>query len=82
MDVGKAESRLIGIFHSAKLDYVQEGTVNNRDRWFNLKYYTWVEQQGKTVAELNAQRSQAWWAEERSKVLDVNARLSEARKHS
>ena len=82
MDVGKAESRLIGIFHSAKLDYVQEGTVNNRDRWFNLKYYTWVEQQGKTVAELNAQRSQSWWAEERSKVLDVNDRLSEARKHS
>ncbi len=82
MDAGKAESRLTGIFHSAKLDYVQEGTVNNRDRWFNLKYYTWVEQQGKTVAELNAQRSQAWWAEERSKVLDVNARLSEARKHS
>jgi cysteine synthase A len=82
MDAGKAEARLAGIFLSAKLDYIQEGTVNNRDRWFNLKYYTWVEQQGKTVAELNAQRSQEWWAEERGKVRGVNDRLSEARKRS
>jgi hypothetical protein len=82
MDAGKAESRLAGIFHSAKLDYIQEGTVNNRDRWFNLKYYTWVEQQGKTVAELNVQKSQSWWAEERSSIQDVDNRLSEARKRS
>ena len=33
-------------------------------RWHNLKYYTWVEQQGKTVEELDAQRDPAWWEAE------------------
>ena len=46
MDRTKAAVRLAHIFHGQKLDYIQEGTVLNRDRWFNLKYYTWVEQQG------------------------------------
>lgn len=36
-------------------DYLEELTYQARKRIHNLKYYTWVEQQGKTVAELNAQ---------------------------
>lgn len=32
-----------------------ELTYADRKRVHNLKYYTWVEQQGKTVEELNAQ---------------------------
>ena len=35
---------------------VYEGTRENRMRWHNLKYFTWVEQQNKTVAQLNAQK--------------------------
>ncbi|MGE5485984.1 MAG: PLP-dependent cysteine synthase family protein [Ignavibacteriales bacterium] len=75
----KAAARYEAVFRGVKIDYVQEGTRDNRDRWFNLKYYTWVEQQGKTVAELNAQRSQAWWAEERAKVREVDRLLMKAR---
>jgi hypothetical protein len=75
----EAERRHRSIFLDAKLDYVQEGTVQNRERWFNLKYYTWVEQQGKTVEELNAQRSQSWWKDQQDKVEDVDARLLKAR---
>ena len=37
-----------------KLDNIQELTYADRKRVHNLKYYTWVEQQGKTVEELNA----------------------------
>ena len=37
-----------------KLDNMQELTYQDRKRVHNLKYYTWVEQQGKTVEELNA----------------------------
>ena len=37
-----------------KLDNMQELTYADRKRVHNLKYYTWVEQQGKTVEELNA----------------------------
>ena len=36
-------------------DYMEELTYVTRKRIHNLKYYTWVEQQGKTAAELNAQ---------------------------
>lgn len=37
------------------VDYVEEFTYLTKKRIHNLKYYTWVEQQGKTVDELNAQ---------------------------
>ena len=37
-----------------KLDNMQELTYADRKRVHNLKYYTWVEQQGRTVEELNA----------------------------
>ncbi|MBR3272023.1 MAG: pyridoxal-5-phosphate-dependent protein subunit beta, partial [Clostridia bacterium] len=36
-------------------DSMEELTYVTRKRIHNLKYYTWVEQQGKTVEELNAQ---------------------------
>lgn len=37
-----------------KTDNMLELTYNDKKRIHNLKYYTWVEQQGKTVEELNA----------------------------
>ncbi len=42
--------RLIG----QKTDHLLELTYTERKRVHNLKYYTWVEQQGKTSDELNA----------------------------
>ncbi|MDK2927741.1 MAG: hypothetical protein PWR31_1432 [Bacillota bacterium] len=79
LDFEQAAARFHSIFRGVKLDYIQEGTRFNRERWFNLKYYTWVEQQGKTVEELDAQRSPGWWAEERAKVAAVDARLRRVR---
>ena len=37
------------------IDYTQELTYYDRKRIHNLKYYTWVEQQGKTYEEIQAQ---------------------------
>ena len=37
-----------------KTDNMMEMGYAERKRVHNLKYYTWVEQQGKTVDELNA----------------------------
>ncbi|MEO8584598.1 MAG: pyridoxal-phosphate dependent enzyme [Acidobacteriota bacterium] len=74
-----AEARLASVFHGQKLDWISEGTVESRERWHNLKYFTWVEQQGKTVAQLDAQRSQAWWSGEAALAGDVDRRLREAR---
>ena len=37
------------------IDNIQELTYQDRKRIHNLKYYTWIEQQGRDVEELNAQ---------------------------
>ncbi len=48
-----------GVYHRYLMgegtDNLQELTYQDRKRIHNLKYYTWVEQQGKTYEELNAQ---------------------------
>ncbi len=75
----RAEAHLASIFHGQKLDWITEGTAENRDRWHNLKYFTWVEQQGKTVVELDAQRSPRWWSDQAALAGDVDRRLREAR---
>lgn len=44
-----------GHLESIRTDNMAELTYEMRRRVHNLKYYTWVEQQGKTYEELNAQ---------------------------
>ena len=44
-------------------DHVKELTYPDRKAIHNLKYFTWVEQQGKTVAELNALWSPSFWTD-------------------
>ena len=80
MDKIEAAVRLVGIFHKQKLDWIREATRDERARWHNLKYYTWVEQQGKTVEELDAQRDPAWWQAEQAKVAEIDERIREARR--
>ncbi len=46
--------------YKADTDNMLELDYARRERVHNLKYYTWVEQQGKSVQELNAQ----WYAQE------------------
>lgn len=76
--VGRVES----IFHGARTDWVMEGTREARERWHNLKYYTWVEQQGKTVQELDAQRDPAWWVAHQQRVQEIDARLVALRENA
>lgn len=42
---------------SQRTDYLQEFTYNDQKRIHNLKYYTWIEQQGKELEDLN----QLWY---------------------
>ena len=74
-----AREYLARIFHGQKLDWIAEGTRENRERWHNLKYFTWVEQQGKNVEELDAQRSDSWWRDEAAVAENADRRLREAR---
>lgn len=49
-----------GSIESIKIDNTLELSYYDRKRIHNLKYYTWVEQQGKSVEELNRQ----WYDED------------------
>lgn len=56
------------------IDYVEELEYWDRRRIHNLKYYTWVEQQGKTYEELQAQwHDPDYWNSIRSQVEEINA---------
>ncbi len=45
----------------AGIDHTLEMTRFDRERIFNLGYYTWVEQQGVSLANFDARRDQAFW---------------------
>ena len=50
----------------------------DRKRMHNLKYFTWVEQQGKTVNELNAQwYDEHYWSSQYAKVEEWDAKIEE-----
>jgi cysteine synthase len=47
---------------AAGTDNLLETTLADRNRIFNLGYYTWVEQQGVSLADFEARRDQRFWA--------------------
>ena len=75
LDEAQALAIVDGVFWRAGQDWIMEGTRESRERWHNLKYYTWVEQQGKTVEDLDAQRDPDWWLAHQAAVADIDARL-------
>lgn len=79
LDEAAAVGRIEGIFHGMRTDWVMDGTREARERWHNLKYYTWVEQQGKSVEELDAQRDPLWWVGHQQRVLEIDAKLMSLR---
>jgi cysteine synthase A len=79
MDEAMAVGRMESTFHGQKLDYILEGSYAVRERWHNLKYYTWVEQQGKTVEELDAQRDPNWWIRHQEMVTEIDERITATR---
>lgn len=80
MDDAEATAAIRGLLQWQKTDWIKRGTPENRRQWHNLKYYTWVEQQAKTVEELNAQLSQSWWEEHQQLVYEIDDRLLAWRK--
>ncbi len=59
-------------------DYMQELTYVDRKRVHNLKYYTWVEQQGKTYEEIQAQwYDRNYWKSLHGHVDEMDALIDE-----
>ncbi len=63
-----------GALRGQRTDSMRELTWPERRRVHNLKYYTWIEQQGRAVRELDAQwQGDAWWKgiQEQAPAIDV-----------
>jgi cysteine synthase A len=61
----------------ADTDHMLECTRADRDRIFNLGYYTWVEQQGVSLEAFEARRSPDFWADLRSLPTSWDQRIDE-----
>lgn len=71
------KSRLLEI----STDNLLELSYYDRKRMHNLKYFTWVEQQGKTVEELNAQwYDEDYWTSQYAKVDEWDEKIIEFNK--
>ena len=68
----EADIKAIGTDHIIEMTYYQ------KKRMHNLKYFTWVEQQGKTVEELNAQwYDPTWWKKHLQRADEMDALITE-----
>jgi cysteine synthase len=65
MDAAEAFGRWV---LGGESDHVQELDHRDRNRVFNLGYYTWVEQQGIPVEDFERRRSQGFWRDLRARM--------------
>ncbi len=62
---------------AAGTDHLLETSVRDRERIFDLGYYTWVEQQGVSVTDFTARRSQAHWVGLRERLASWDSLIKE-----
>jgi cysteine synthase len=62
---------------TVQTDSMIDCTERDRNRIFNLGYYTWVEQQGTPLSVFEARRSQSFWRNLRSHVPTWDALITE-----
>jgi cysteine synthase A len=59
-------------------DNLLDTTLTDRRRIHNLKYYTWVEQQGRTYEEIMAQwHDDNYWTDIQSQIPEIDALITE-----
>ena len=64
--------------HGIRTDVMEELTYQARKRVHNLKYYTWVEQQGKTYEEINQQwYDEHYWTDMHDQAKDIDALIDQ-----
>jgi cysteine synthase A len=61
----------------AATDHLLELTSPDRERMFNLGYYTWVEQQGVCLSDFDARRKQSFWDGLLEQAAEWDARIDE-----
>jgi hypothetical protein len=71
--------RRLALFRERKPDRLLEATPATRRRWHNQKYFTWVEQQGRSVGELRRQEDPAFWRAEQERAAVIDRQILERR---
>lgn len=72
-----AAAAYVGSLERQQTDHVKELTVADRRAIHNLKYFTWVEQQGKPVEELVAQSDPDYWSEVWAQAAEIDRLIEE-----
>ena len=58
-------------------DHILELTHTDRERIFNLGYYTWVEQEGVSISDFEERRTPAFWDGLKATQPSVDALIAE-----
>ncbi|WP_136798208.1 pyridoxal-phosphate dependent enzyme [Desulfosediminicola ganghwensis] len=68
----------MGRLHTTGIDTMEELSYYGRKRIHNLKYYTWVEQQGKTYEEIQAQwQESSYWSSIPALAPEIDKHINE-----
>ena len=62
-------------FQGATTDHMLELSQRDKERIFNLGYYTWVEQQGVDLSHFEARRNQDFWDQHLQNMLDLDEEI-------
>ena len=76
-DDSEAEDALTTYIADTSTEHVLDMDDANRNRVFNLGYFTWVEQQGIAIEDFERRRSQTWWDGLRPLIDSWDARIAD-----
>ena len=64
-------------FDAISIDHTLELSQIDKERIFNLGYYTWVEQQGKSLEEFENRRNQSFWDKHYKNMISLDEKIKE-----
>ena len=64
-------------FDAISIDHTLELSQIDKERIFNLGYYTWVEQQGKSLEEFESRRNQSFWDKHYKDMISLDEKIKE-----
>ena len=64
-------------FEAITVDHTMELSQIDKERIFNLGYYTWVEQQGTSLEEFESRRCQSFWDKHYKDMISLDEKIKE-----
>ena len=64
-------------FEAITIDHTLELSQIDKERIFNLGYYTWVEQQGTSLEEFENRRNQSFWDKHYKDMISLDPKIKE-----